>query len=376
MAKKKRQGHYCRICDEHKANEKFSGKGHAKHICKACDSLPQEKKNELQYMNRIERIAEKHPRSREDWDLLEKYAKSRKYPEASEYAKMVLEMSGRQLMPNGQRSKKKEETYSETLTYDELDDDTKDEISDYLDETISDFLIDADYIPEKKHKQKILDELCCEISREYGSLLVPGNELNNLFDEILKNIITEFEEDGINISTYADSLVVVETERLKIRKFTVDDLPELHSIMEKPEVMYAWEHGFSRSETRKWINRQLTRYKKDGYGYFAVILKETGKLIGQVGLMKSEINGKEVVELGYIFDNLYWHQGYCMEVAKACVKFAFDKLELEHLYCSVRPNNIPSIRIAEKLGMTKVGEHIVNYKGMDMPHNIYIKTHD
>jgi RimJ/RimL family protein N-acetyltransferase len=119
----------------------------------------------------------------------------------------------------------------------------------------------------------------------------------------------------------------------------------------------------------------LTRYKKDGYGYFVVILKETGKLIGQVGLMKSEINGKEVIELGYIFDDLYWKQGYCMEATKACIEFAFDKLELEHLYCSVRPNNISSIRIAEKLGMKEVGEHIVSYWDMEMPHIIYVKTH-
>ena len=48
---KKRQGHYCKICGEHKANEKFSGKGHAAHICKSCASLPIERKNELQRIN-------------------------------------------------------------------------------------------------------------------------------------------------------------------------------------------------------------------------------------------------------------------------------------------------------------------------------------
>jgi len=95
MAKKKRQGHYCKICGTHKANEKFSGKGHSVHICRECESLPQEKKNELQYINRIERIAEKYPRSKDDWDLLEKYAKNKKYPEASEFAQMILGMSGR-----------------------------------------------------------------------------------------------------------------------------------------------------------------------------------------------------------------------------------------------------------------------------------------
>lgn len=95
MAKKRQQGHYCKICGERKANEKFSGKGHATHICKDCERLPIERKNELQYINRIGRIAEKYPRSREDWELLNKYALNKRYPEAAEFARAVLEMSGR-----------------------------------------------------------------------------------------------------------------------------------------------------------------------------------------------------------------------------------------------------------------------------------------
>lgn len=84
----------------------------------------------------------------------------------------------------------------------------------------------------------------------------------------------------------------------------------LFSIMGKPEVMYAWEYGFSKKDVRKWINRQLTRYRKDGFGYYAVLLKESNALIGQTGLMKSTINGNEAVELGYILDDTYWHNGY------------------------------------------------------------------
>lgn len=94
MAKKKKQyGHYCKICGERKANEKFSGKGHTKHICKECSSLPQEKQNELQHINQIDRIAGKYPRSRQDWEFLEKISKNKKYPEAAELAQMVLGMS-------------------------------------------------------------------------------------------------------------------------------------------------------------------------------------------------------------------------------------------------------------------------------------------
>lgn len=49
----KKRGHYCKICGEYKSNEKFSGKGHAAHICKACASLPPEKKSEMAAMNRL-----------------------------------------------------------------------------------------------------------------------------------------------------------------------------------------------------------------------------------------------------------------------------------------------------------------------------------
>ncbi|MEA4809388.1 hypothetical protein SDC9_25938 [bioreactor metagenome] len=90
MSKKKRQGHYCKICGDRKANEKFSGKGHAVHICKECAALPQEKKNELQIQNRLAGAAMKYPRSKADWELLRKYANSTKYPEAQEFAKSIL----------------------------------------------------------------------------------------------------------------------------------------------------------------------------------------------------------------------------------------------------------------------------------------------
>ena len=105
MSKKKLPGHYCKICGERKSNESFTGKGHAKHICKVCAALPQERKNELQYINRIDRIAMKYPRSREDWELLNKYALNRKYPEAAEFARMVLEMSGRIPQGKGKQAK-------------------------------------------------------------------------------------------------------------------------------------------------------------------------------------------------------------------------------------------------------------------------------
>ena len=69
--KKKQQGHYCRICSEYKANEQFSGKGHSRHICKECRSLPDDVKADMVRCNEVERAVFKCPMSRQDWELLE-----------------------------------------------------------------------------------------------------------------------------------------------------------------------------------------------------------------------------------------------------------------------------------------------------------------
>jgi RimJ/RimL family protein N-acetyltransferase len=170
------------------------------------------------------------------------------------------------------------------------------------------------------------------------------------------------------------TIMIVETERLMIRKFNSDDLNKLYSIMNKIEVMYAWEKAFSKNETEEWINRQLKRYDEDGYGYFAVILKETKELIGQVGLMKSEIKNKKVVEIGYIFDNNYWKKGYCIESINECINYAFETLNIQELYATIRPENKSSIKIIEKIekiGMRKIDSYIKRYDNKEIEHYVY-----
>ena len=119
--------------------------------------------------------------------------------------------------------------------------------------------------------------------------------------------------------------------------------------------MYAWEHGFTKSEVKKWINSQLHRYRNDGYGYFAVILKETGRLIGQAGLLKSDIEGADVMELGYIFDDKYWGKGYAAEASRACINLAFDELGVGKLHCTIRPENEVSVRLAKRMALRRSG---------------------
>lgn len=162
-----------------------------------------------------------------------------------------------------------------------------------------------------------------------------------------------------------------ETERLTLSQFEDADASALYEIMRKLEVMYAWEHGFNLEETREWITHQKKCYQQKGFGFLAVLLKETSALIGQAGLHSSGIEGQLVTEIGYIFDNSVWGKGYATEAAKALVQVAFDTLGVDKLYCTMRPENLPSVKVAERLGFRRIGEYVKVYNGIEMPHLIY-----
>lgn len=130
--------------------------------------------------------------------------------------------------------------------------------------------------------------------------------------------------------------MIFETERLFARKLTKDDFGSLCRILQDPEVMYAYEHAFSDAEVNSWLERQLKRYVTDGFGLWAVILKETGSMIGQCGLTMQDWNGKMVPEIGYLFEKAYWHRGYASEAAKGCKEYAFQSLKLPRVYSIIR----------------------------------------
>ena len=265
------------------------------------------------------------------------------------------------------------------VTYSELDGDAKDEVLGALYERIYDFFDYCGYVPRDKEKREILDEICKECSEiglicdnDYNpQILVSDSSLEAECEKALKEIIENLKADGEDVPTFVEYLTVMETERLILRKFVMEDLQALFEIMSKSEVMYAWERGFKKKEVRKWIRNQINRYHKDGVGYYAVLLKETGEIIGQAGLLKTTIDGSEVVEIGYIFDDRYWHKGYATESAEACVKYGFEKLGIDRIVATVRPENTASIAVAERLGMTVIGEYDKEFDGKVMRHLVY-----
>ncbi len=165
--------------------------------------------------------------------------------------------------------------------------------------------------------------------------------------------------------------MILETERLYLREMRRSDEDALRKILQDEDVMYAYEHAFDNDEVHQWMEKQLQRYQECGFGLWAVILKETDEMIGQCGLTMQDCNGRKVLEVGYLFQKEFWHQGYATEAAVACRDYAFMVLHAEEVYSIIRDNNIPSQNVAKRNGMVIKERLVKHYYGMDMPHLVF-----
>lgn len=165
--------------------------------------------------------------------------------------------------------------------------------------------------------------------------------------------------------------MTLQTERLLLRELTQDDYPALCRILQDADVMYAYEHAFSEQETQGWLDNQLRRYREDGFGLWAVVLRQTGEMIGQCGITWQTHQAARVPEIGYLFQKAAWHQGFATEAARACKQYAFETLGFDAVYAIMRENNQASRSVAARCGMKPVGTQCKHYYSMDMPHIVY-----
>ncbi len=166
--------------------------------------------------------------------------------------------------------------------------------------------------------------------------------------------------------------MILETERLYLREMKQSDFNSLCKIMQDKETMYAYEGAFSDTEVQEWLDRQIFRYQKWGFGLWAVIQKETDEMIGQCGLTMQPWKDREVLEIGYLFQRLFWHKGYAVEAAKACKKYAFEVLNADEVCSIIRDTNTASQNVAIRNGMIAVDSWTKHYRGVDMPHYRYV----
>lgn len=146
------------------------------------------------------------------------------------------------------------------------------------------------------------------------------------------------------------------TRRLLLRELRQADLPAVSRLLQNETAMYAYKHAFTDADVQAWLDRQRRRYAAHGFGLWAVVLRETGAVIGQAGLTYQPYLDTQVLEVGYLLEPAYWRRGYATEAARACRDYAFGSLGEDKVSSIIKSDNAPSIRVAERLGMTREAE--------------------
>lgn len=156
----------------------------------------------------------------------------------------------------------------------------------------------------------------------------------------------------------------LETERLILRELTEDDFDGLYEILSDEETMKHYPKPFDKEKVSSWIQWNQENYKTFGFGLWAVVLKENGKLIGDCGITMQTIHGKTKPEIGYHIHKDYQKKGYATEAAIQCKDFIFGKTPFHTVYTYMKYTNEASYSVALKNGMHLIEEYAdpVNYK--------------
>jgi RimJ/RimL family protein N-acetyltransferase len=131
---------------------------------------------------------------------------------------------------------------------------------------------------------------------------------------------------------------------------TDDDLDLMVGLLGDPHVMRFYPQPKTREEAKHWIDWNQANYTEHGYGLW-IIETHLGNFVGDCGLTWQTIDGQRFLELGYHTARRRQGRGYATEAARACLELAAGPIGESHVVAIINPENTPSRRVAEKLGM-------------------------
>jgi RimJ/RimL family protein N-acetyltransferase len=155
--------------------------------------------------------------------------------------------------------------------------------------------------------------------------------------------------------------IILETERLILREWTLDDAREMFEICRDAEVMRYIGTGKpykTLEEAEKFLHWATEYQKENGFCRWAAIEKSSGKIVGSCGFAYPHDTPE--IELGYLFDRAVWGKGFATEAARACLSYGFEKLEFREIIAITDLENTASQRVLEKIGFTQRGVENIN----------------
>ena len=140
--------------------------------------------------------------------------------------------------------------------------------------------------------------------------------------------------------------------------WSLDDLDDLFQLNSDEEVMEHFPKTLTKEETETYIIRMQNHYKKHGYNYYATEIKDSGELIGFIGLAYQDFESDFTpnVDIGWRLKKSAWGKGYATEGAKKCLDIAFNQLHINKVISTCTLGNKSSEKVMQKIGMKKISK--------------------
>lgn len=167
-------------------------------------------------------------------------------------------------------------------------------------------------------------------------------------------------------------MTILETERLTLRKITLDDAAFMLDLLNQPSfIQFIGDRGVRTLDDAREIieERYLKAYERLGFGIYLTLLRGTSVPIGICGLVKRD--GLDDVDIGYAFLPQYWSKGYASEAASAVLVYARGTLGMKRILGITIPDNTSSIRVLEKIGLKF--ERMIRLPGDDVDLKLFAR---
>ncbi len=142
---------------------------------------------------------------------------------------------------------------------------------------------------------------------------------------------------------------IPQTERLRLRAYTLADEAELFAVFADPHARTFYPEMADRAKVRAWIEWNLRNYEEFGFGLWALELKVESRFVGDCGLTYQDVEGRRELEIGYHVTERERGKGYATEAARACLEFGFTRTSCERICSIVRPPNTASCAVAARV---------------------------